>query len=128
MASLAGMQPTPWYAVYGATKAFVLSFTEALAEELRGRVAVTAFCPGPVRTEIFRALQPGLTRQEKRYDLSAAEAARAAVDAAERRTVVTIPGAMNVATALVQRLLPRALVRRVSRGAAIRYIGMEPPA
>ena len=44
VASLAGMQPTPWFAAYGASKAFVISFSEALSEELRGHVGVTAFC------------------------------------------------------------------------------------
>ncbi len=127
VASLAGMQPTPWYAVYGATKAFAVSFSEALSEELRGRATVTAFCPGPVRTELFEASVPGRPRRETRHDLDAAPAARAAIDAAERGVVVAVPGLTNKLMAALARVSPRALVRRVSRGAAVRYIGFEPP-
>jgi len=53
VASVAGFQPIPWFAVYAATKAFVLSFTEAVAEEVRGTgVRVLALCPGAVRSEL----------------------------------------------------------------------------
>ena len=48
VASTAAFQPGPYAAIYYASKAYVLSFTEALAYELRGRVRVTALCPGPV--------------------------------------------------------------------------------
>ncbi len=52
VASTAALQPGPFMAVYYATKAYVLSFSEAIAEELRGTgVTVTALCPGPTRTE-----------------------------------------------------------------------------
>ena len=52
VASLIAFQPVPFQATYGATKAFVLSFTDALHEEMRGTgVTVRAVCPGPVRTE-----------------------------------------------------------------------------
>ncbi len=51
VASTAAFQPCPYLGVYGATKSYVLSFTESLAEELKGSgVTVTAFCPGPTRT------------------------------------------------------------------------------
>jgi hypothetical protein len=125
VASLAAMQPGPWFAVYGASKAFLLSFSEALAEELRGRVAVTAVCPGPVPTEVFG--DRGEARRRRAWDLSAAAVARAAVDAAERGRAIAVPGLLNRATAIFSRLAPRALVRRISRQAAIRYIGLEPP-
>ena len=53
-ASAAAFCPQPDFAVYAATKAFVLSFSRALGEELKGRnIAVTAVCPGPVKTEFF---------------------------------------------------------------------------
>lgn len=52
IASIAGFQPIPYMAVYSATKAFVLTFSEAVQEELHGTgVSVTALCPGPVPTE-----------------------------------------------------------------------------
>ena len=56
IASTGAFQPCPWLAVYGATKAYVLSFSEALSEELKGTgVTVTAFCPGPTRTNFGTA-------------------------------------------------------------------------
>ncbi len=56
VASAAGLQPTPGWAVYGATKAFVISLAEAMSEELRGSgVSVTALCPGPMATEFFKS-------------------------------------------------------------------------
>lgn len=127
VASLAGMQPTPWFAAYGASKAFVISFSEALSEELRGRVGVTAFCPGPVLTEIFEAGVPGVPRRRTWRDVGAEEAARAAVEAADSGRVVAVPGATNWLMAAVARLAPRALVRRVARSAAVRYLGYAPP-
>ena len=126
VASLAGMQPTPGYATYGACKAFVISFSEALAEELRGRATVTALCPGPVRTEIFDAGSPGRPRRATGHDLEPAEVARFAVRAMERGQVVAIPGLVNKLMALAVRHSPRALVRRGSRTAALRYIGLGP--
>jgi short-subunit dehydrogenase len=127
VASLAGLQPTPWYAAYGASKAFLVAFSESLSEELRGRCSVTAFCPGPVRTEIFEVGAPGFQRRATRHDAGAEEAARAAVDAAVRGLVVAVPGLAGKALTALVRLSPRALVRRVSRSAAVRYIGFLPP-
>jgi hypothetical protein len=127
VASLAGMQPTPWYAVYGASKAFVISFSEALSEELRGRATVTAFCPGPVRTEIFEVSAPGVSRRPTVHDADAGDVARAAVDAAERGSAIAIPGASGKLMAALVRVTPRGLVRRISRTAAMRYIGYDPP-
>ena len=127
LASLAGMQPTPGYAVYGACKAFVISFSEALAEELRGRASVTALCPGPVVTEIFEAGSPGLSRRATRHDLDATQVARAAVRAMERGRAVAIPGVVNRLMAAAVRYAPRGLVRRGSRKAALRYVGFDPP-
>jgi len=58
VASVAAFQPVPGMGVYAASKAFVLSLTESLSEELRGTgVTVTALCPGPTRTEIAAALE-----------------------------------------------------------------------
>jgi short-subunit dehydrogenase len=60
VASTAAFQPVPYMAVYGATKAFVLSFSEALAEEFRGRgVRVLALCPGATRTNFLKTAGEG---------------------------------------------------------------------
>ncbi len=115
VASAAGFQPTPYMAAYGATKAFVLSFSEALREELtRTRVTVTAFCPGPVTTE-FQDVA-GLSQRLRATPgaLGAEAAARAAVSAADRGRAVVVPGRLQQAAALAVQLFPRALVRRAS--------------
>jgi short-subunit dehydrogenase len=75
VASLAAFLPGPGMAVYYASKAYVLSFTEALHHELKGRgVRVTALCPGPVATE-FQA-RAGLQKENRMLALSAARVAR----------------------------------------------------
>jgi uncharacterized protein len=115
IASAAAFQPTPYMAVYGATKAFVLSFTEGLAEELRGSgVTVSAFCPGPVETEFGEIAGTGQRFREVPGILTAAAAAQAALAQVDRREVVHVPGPWNKLATTGGRLLPRALLRRVS--------------
>jgi short-subunit dehydrogenase len=123
VASLAGFQPTPHHATYGASKAFVLSFSEALSAELRGTgVTVTALCPGPVTTELF---DRALARKKPSHELSAEECARAGIDAAERGRVIAIPGARNRLTAMSAKLVPRALVRRFAGTVGMKYLGYD---
>ncbi|MES1155702.1 MAG: SDR family NAD(P)-dependent oxidoreductase, partial [Pseudorhodoplanes sp.] len=115
VASLASFLPAPGMAVYYATKAYVLSFSEALHVELRRKgVRVTALCPGPVPTE-FQA-RAGLTgsRRGSLLELSAAEVAEAGYHgfAAGKRLVV--PGRLNKLVPLLTRIFPRALVLKVS--------------
>jgi len=113
VASSAGFQATPFMTVYGATKAFVVSFTEGLGEELRGTgVSVTALCPGPVRTEIFEVGAPGVPRQSVAGELSAQACAEAGIRAAQRGDVICVPGAMTKMKAWTVKLLPRAVIRR----------------
>lgn len=129
VASLAGFQPTPFMSVYGATKAFVLSFTEGLSEELRGTgVTATALCPGPVTTEIFEAAGEAASRTAVSHDLSPAQVARFGVDAAEKGRVVAIPGFKNRLNALGAKVAPRGLVRRVAARTSLPYIGLPPAA
>lgn len=126
--SLAAFQPTPFFAAYGASKVFVVSFTEGLAEELRGAgVTATAICPGPVTTEIFESFDRGRERRRPLHELDAATVARAAIAAADAGEVVRVVGAMNRLTALSTRLVPRAVLRRLSRSLALRYLGYAPP-
>ena len=116
VASTAGFQPTPFMAAYGASKAFVLSFSEALREELaRTRVTVTAFCPGPVDTEFGEVAGVGARLRTPPGRLSSHAAARAALSAADRGRAVVVPGPLHQAGALLAQLFPRALVRRASR-------------
>jgi uncharacterized protein len=112
IASTASFQPLPGSAVYAATKAFVLSFSEAVRTELRGSgVGVTAVCPGPVRTEFTDVA--GMGGVEDRTPgaawMSAEDIARHAVDGAARDKRVVVPGTINRATALAGQHSPRAV-------------------
>ena len=115
VASTAAFQPLPGQAAYGATKAFVLSYTEALRQEVRSQgVSVTALCPGPVRTEFAGAA--GLSQSDfdealPSFMFVAPEAvARAGVDGLESGKGVVIPGIGNEVGARFAALTPRRLL------------------
>jgi uncharacterized protein len=115
VASAAAFQPTPYMTTYGASKAFVLAFTEGLAEELRGTgVFAGAFCPGPVETEFGEVAGTRGRFGTPPGTLTAEEAARAALDQLRAREVVRVPGTVYKLTAAASRVIPRALLRRVS--------------
>ncbi|WP_027483196.1 SDR family NAD(P)-dependent oxidoreductase [Deinococcus pimensis] len=124
VASTAAFMPGPLMATYYATKAFVLSFGEALAEELRGSgVTVTTLCPGPVETGFQARANLGesrLLRSGFMRVMDAASVAREGVRAtlAGRRVVVT--GLMNQVQAISPRFLPRGVVPGVVRRAQAR--------
>lgn len=110
VASVASFQPVPGMAVYAASKAFVLSLTESLSEELRGTgVTVTALCPGPTRTEMADAFA----------DLEMAEwfladpksVAREGFDALRAGQVIRVPGLANQALVNWANYQPRWLLR-----------------
>ena len=112
IASLGAFQPLPGSAVYGASKAFVLSFSEAIRTELRGSgVTVTAVCPGPVRTEFMAVADfPGVEdRTPGIIWTSAEDIARQAVEGAAHDKRVVVPGMLNRAGALAGQHSPRAL-------------------
>jgi short-subunit dehydrogenase len=115
VASTAAFQPDPNQAVYGATKAYVLSFTEALAEEIRGSgVRVCCLAPGPTQTGW--AAQAGMqgTRLFRRGTMDAGRVARAGHDGLRQDKTLVIPGLRNRILAFSVRLSPRALVTKVS--------------
>lgn len=117
VASMAGFQPTPFMAIYGATKAFVLSFTESLWAELRNSgVKVTALCPGPVDTPFFEATgTPGLRNSvPKPFMMQVRPVVEAALAALEAGRPVCIPGAPNRALAQLPRFLTRSFMARMS--------------
>ncbi|WP_242343584.1 SDR family NAD(P)-dependent oxidoreductase [Anaeromyxobacter terrae] len=115
VASAAAFQATPYMSVYGATKAFVLSFSEGLAEELRGTgVYVGAYCPGPVSTEFGEVAGTGSRFERVPAVLTADEAAREALAQIDRRAVVHVPTAMYRFTSTAVRFMPRAVVRRLA--------------
>ena len=115
VASTAAFQPGPGMAVYFATKAYVLSFTEALHEELKRRgVHVTALCPGPTRTEFGEVAGFGAEGAFDRLAMDAAPVVRAGLKGLERNRAVVIPGLINKAGAQSTRLAPRAIARKVA--------------
>ena len=115
VASTAAFQPGPWMAVYFATKAYVLSFTEALHEELKPHgVRVSALCPGPTRTEFGAVAGIASLGQFDRLSMEAEPVVRAGLEGLEKNCAVVIPGATNRLGALSTRFAPRSLVRKIA--------------
>lgn len=116
VASTAAFQPLPGSATYAASKAFVLNFTEALHQELKGTgVTATALCPGPVRTGFMDAA--GIERAESAPDfvwMSAEDVAEEAVKAAEAGKRAVVPGRLNYAGSVLGRHTPRKIVLPLS--------------
>ncbi|GBD48921.1 SDR family NAD(P)-dependent oxidoreductase [Methylopila sp. Yamaguchi] len=115
VASLAAFQAGPNMAVYYATKAYLLSLSEALHEEARAKgVTVTALCPGPVPTEFSSVADLGGTRLFKVGVVSAEAVAKAGFDGFQKRQAIVIPGGMSKVSALMTRLVPRGVTRRIA--------------
>jgi short-subunit dehydrogenase len=112
VSSTAAFQPGPKMAVYYATKAYVLSFSEALWYELRPQgVTVTCLCPGPTRTGFqSRAGQEGLRLLDVGVVMSADAVARAAVDGLFRGKRLVVPGFLNLIGTWAPRFTPTAAV------------------
>jgi uncharacterized protein len=115
VASVGAFGPVPFQASYGAAKAFVLSYTEAMRAELRGSgVTAAVLCPGPVRTEFGAAAGIPADEAEKLLPPflweSAVDVARTAVDGLDRGRLVIVPGAPNRVAALAYRYLPHRLM------------------
>ena len=126
VASTAAFQPGPFMAVYFATKAYVLSFSEALAEELRGTgVTVTALCPGPTVTGFQkRASMEKAPVGGRMVTGDAASVARAGYAGLSKGRRLVIPGLFNRVGTMLPRFFPRGLATRIvarltaARGAA----------
>ncbi len=115
VASTAAFQPCPNLGVYGATKAFLLSASEAMSEELRGTgVTVTALCPGPTRTNFGTAAGLEADSPFDRYAADAATVARFGWRAMMAGKPVAVEGALNAFVAVVAQLAPRTLTRRIA--------------
>ena len=116
IASTVAFQPAPFMAAYGATKAYVLSLSEALwAEYRRHGLHVVALCPGPVDTPFVDAAGPGARSTPVfRRLLTVADVVEAAMAALEARRPTRIVGRLNQIMAQSARLSPRALTARIS--------------
>src|ERR1043166_4430526 len=114
VASTASFQPGPGMAVYYASKACVLSLSEAIAEELDGSgVTVTALCPGPTDTEFAEAANADLSARFYRAAMPARSVAEIGHRAFRKGRAVSIAGWRNWLLANSVRFVPRALVRKV---------------
>jgi short-subunit dehydrogenase len=115
VSSTAAFQPGPRMAVYYASKAFVLSFSEALHEELKGAgVKVTCLCPGPTKSAFLNKSGMEKSSIVKRFKpMEAVRVARAGYQGMLKGKAVVIPGAKNRFRAFAPRLLSRASVRRI---------------
>lgn len=118
VASTAAFQPGPLMAVYYATKAYVLSFSEAIANELEGTgITVTALCPGPTESEFQERSGMKESKLVKgKKIMSAAEVAQTGYKGLMAGKTVVIPGVQNWLLAQSVRLAPRKLATRIVRG------------
>jgi short-subunit dehydrogenase len=113
VASIAGFLPGPGMAVYYASKAYVLSFSEALHHELKGRgIRVTALCPGPVQTEFQMRSGMTLPAIAKLFELPAARVAQIGYDALKSGRRVAIAGLSNRIAVALMHFTPNALLLR----------------
>jgi uncharacterized protein len=123
VASIAAFQPVPLLATYAATKAYVLSLTESLSEELKGTgVSITALCPGITATQMVSraaAANDKLSKLPAFLIGDAAEVAAEGYRACLRGEVIKVPGVLNLATTLASRATPKWLLRGLS-GAVVR--------
>jgi len=117
VASIAAFQPIPSLATYAATKAYVLSLTESLSEELAGTgVSITALCPGITATHMLSSVQeksgglkiPGFAVGDVE------DVAAKGYQACLKGDVICVPGTVNLAAALAGRATPKWLLRRIS--------------
>ena len=120
VASTAAFQPGPKMAVYFATKAFALSLSEALHEELKPHgIKVSCLCPGPTRTEFGEVAGFGGGGAFDRLAMGAAEVVETGLNGLDRNKAVVITGTINRIGALSTRFAPRSTVRKIA--GAIKY-------
>jgi uncharacterized protein len=115
VSSMAGLAPAPYNATYGATKAFVNSFTEALHEETRGSgVRVQALCPGFTRTEFQERAGIDVSGIPSFAWMTAEAVVEASLAGLRRGEVVCVPGMGNRLVATLTGAVPRSLTRRIT--------------
>ncbi len=114
--SLSAFQPVPYLNVYGATKAFVLRYSQALWAELRDReIHVMAFCPGWVKTEFFDHAEQTSDNAVTYFNkwFTAEEAVRCALKDLKRRKLVSVPSVVNKLQTFAVKHLPEKLVMKI---------------
>ena len=123
VASVVAYAPTPFCATYGASKAFLLNWSVALAEEMRGTpVRVLAVSPGTTRTEFFTGTGAAAPDAIARRGMSPDEVVDAAFTALAGSRANVVPGWGNLLAGVAGSLLPKALTARIARGAMERRV------
>lgn len=113
VASIAAFQPVPSMTTYAATKAYVLSLSEALAEELRNTgVSVTVLCPGITQTNMLAGAESALERVPAMLVGDVSKVAHEAYEACMSGKTIVVPGTLNLAGTLAARVTPKWLLRR----------------
>jgi uncharacterized protein len=116
VASTAGFQPGPLMAVYYATKAYVIMFSEAIANELKGSgVTVTCLCPGATATRFADRANMEQSRLFKMGAMNSQNVAKAGYNGMMAGKTMVVPGFVNKALAMSVRFSPRKLVTAISR-------------
>ncbi len=114
--STAGFQAGPFMAVYYATKAYVVSFSEALADELAASgVTVTCLCPGPTLTEFAETAKMGHTLMFKLQTMTAQQVARIGYRSFRRGKLLVVPGWINYLGSMGVRFIPRSMARGIAK-------------
>src|SRR4051794_22041033 len=120
VASIAAFQPGPNMAVYFATKAFVLSLTEAMHEELKGHgIKVSCLCPGPTRTEFGDVAGFGGNGLFDHVAMNSKEVVEIGLNGLDKNHAVIVAGWMNKVVAAGTRFAPRPVARKIA--GAIKY-------
>jgi uncharacterized protein len=119
VASTAAFVPGPWMSVYYATKAFLLSFSQAIDYELKANgITVTTLCPGPTESEFKVRAGSQRSRLFEAFVMDAPRVARVGYDAMMKGKAVAIPGVRNKLIPVAARLAPRPLIAELSHRAA----------
>lgn len=117
VASLAAFQPGPFMSIYYASKAYLLSFSQAIANELKGTgISVTVLCPGPTRTSFQEVVSSNSSKNRIKFNMaSAREVARCGYTAMMKGRTVAIPGMFNKFLAFLPRIVPRSIAANIVR-------------
>jgi uncharacterized protein len=113
-------------AIYASSKAFIMRWSRSLRIELKGRVNVTCVCPGTVNTGfIDRAGMHAMEDLAKKFATGPEPVAKAAVQAMFKNRAVVVPGASNVFTVKLQKLVPSALTEGVASGIYLKRLPLR---
>ncbi|WP_298346362.1 SDR family oxidoreductase [uncultured Algibacter sp.] len=117
MSSLAAFQPGPLMSIYYASKGYMLSFSEAIANELKGTgVSVTALCPGPTKTAFQQTVSQNTCDNKIKFNMAnAKEVALYGYKAMHKGKVYAIPGGFNKFLSILPRLVPRRTATHIVR-------------